>query len=206
MAQYNEILAGRFNRFVQKHFSMKGREGMPTLSADLGMTMNFNSGVENRYLEGWDTFGINQQVPAQGAALFSVMRLRNPLGSGVVGVITRCYGFTQPGAADAPSISMTRSGTTTDLGVVVAAVNFDSRGRPGSSLILSRGNPPQAGGTTLGNAQNAISGVVQELVGTGLEIPLLPGATFELIGGTQNVNFGFTIWWRERALESSEVT
>ena len=57
MGHFNEILSGRFNRFVQKHFSMKGREGMPTLAADLGMTMSFNSGSENRYLEGWDLFG-----------------------------------------------------------------------------------------------------------------------------------------------------
>jgi hypothetical protein len=54
MAKYNEILTGRYNRFIQKLFSMKGPAPAPQLSSDIAMQMSFFNGVENRYLEGWD--------------------------------------------------------------------------------------------------------------------------------------------------------
>lgn len=210
MGAFNEILAGRFNRFVQKHFSMKGREGTPTLSADVQMNMNFNSGAENRYLEGWDLFGFGVNNVVGSAGNTSLFRLRNPVGSGIVAVVTRALQSTAVAdatIATSPVMVLVRGGTT-DLPTIVSGGAWDLRGRPNASVIASHNNgaagvPP--GGTTVEMAQAVFAANTNyEWITPGLEIPLLPGTILQLSTGLLAQGASFACWWRERPLEDSE--
>src|SRR5258708_40367383 len=85
MARFNEILAGRYNRYLQKLFVLKGGPPSAQLASEVMPTFSFFTGVENRYLAGWDRFG-NSSSQAGVAAVTSGIRLRNPLGSGTIAV------------------------------------------------------------------------------------------------------------------------
>src|SRR5437879_1331505 len=88
MARYNEILVGRFNRFLQKVFAMKGEPPAPQLAGEISPNFQLFSGVENRYLEAWDRFAAGVNV-APVAGNLSGIRLRNPAGSNIVAVLER---------------------------------------------------------------------------------------------------------------------
>ena len=208
MGKFNEILAGRFNRFTQKHFSMKGREGTPTLSADVQMGMDFNSGVENRYLESWDVFARSGTI-ALFAGNAATAEIRNPAASGVVAVIfvARMWEVT----ADPLAAGLTYyPGATVDQASIVGSARpLDSRsGRLSSSCIVSA-NPGAAftspGGAGAQNVQVgplAANGLFD--MGAGIEVPLLPGNAYTLSAGTVAQAIFFAWMWRERALEDSE--
>lgn len=211
MALYNEILAGRFNRFVQKHFSMKGREGMPTLAADLQVNIQLWSEAENAYLEGWDLFGsfLSNAANAAGAA---GQRLRNPAGSGVIAYLER-YSIASS-VAENPAVLIEIFPTTVDYAVIQPVPALDGRGRAASTLVLSKTNAATAGvllsggngliGGFLTAAANAIGYDLIQDPRAG--IPILPGRAVNIVGGVVNDNLAGTVRWRERALESSELT
>src|SRR5713226_5812707 len=88
MARFNEILVGRYNRMLQKLFSMKGAAPMPQLASELAPTINFFSGVENRSLEAWNRYGLLLSITA-GAATNSLLRIRNPSTTNVIAIIEK---------------------------------------------------------------------------------------------------------------------
>jgi hypothetical protein len=87
MARFNEILVGRYNRLLQKLYSMKGPVPAPQLASEISTTFNLFNGPENRYLESWALFQ-RAIIFAAVAAQVNAVRLRNPAGSNVVGVVT----------------------------------------------------------------------------------------------------------------------
>lgn len=204
MGHFNEILEGRFNRFVQKHFSMKGREGAPTLAADIGMTMQFNSGTENRYLEGWHLYSVSKNVPAVAAQL-SMVQLRNPVGSGVVGVLT--LASASGAAADGLAVYLSRSGVTTDLaGGILTTQGWDPRGPPASSIICSFGNAAAPAGSFQQVLSQLFAVNQTQVSPPGWEVPVLPGAAITLSSNGFNVTDFILGNWRERGMAPSELT
>lgn len=211
MARFNEILAGRFNRFTQKHFSMKGRQGTPTISADVQMGMDYHSGEESRLHEGWDLFARSVSGGAI-AAQFGETELRNPPTSGVIAVVTYAswIAATAGTAAAQPFFSLFRNATT-DQNAITTSAPIDRRSlRTASSCIFSQNTaaPAAPGGTNLGgvNAGTAGANGTIILVTPVLELPLLPGDAFLFQNGVINDAYSMSIWWRERALEDSEKT
>src|SRR5260221_9578742 len=132
MAQYNEILTGRYNRFIQKLFSMKGRPPARQLSGDIQMQLTFFNGAENRYLEGWNRYMFFTS-PALGAGIPAASRLRNPAGSNVVAVLERVFAA----STLASQVSLEGQATGADLAVTAfpAQSRVDPRGSPTSVLI-----------------------------------------------------------------------
>jgi hypothetical protein len=205
VATFNEILAGRFNRFSQKHFNLKGRDGTPTLGADVLMQMSFQSGIENRYLEGWDVCGRSNAVVAT-AAQFSVIQLSNPAGSGVVGVCTRW--LTSTITADVQAQLILIRNFTSQQPNPRTNSTWDLRGRPVGSLVFTDSNgaaPNGPGGTATPIVViNLPANSNVELIPAPLEVPLLPGTALEYSTGAANEAVACAVWWRERALEDSE--
>lgn len=210
MAVFNEILTGRISRFAQKHFSIKGRAPTPTLSADVGMTMQIDSGAENRYLQGWELFGAAATLGAPGAGNFLVIELRNPPTSGVVAVVTNAIiAETTATTVAAPAIMQYIRGATADQNTPISTLAFDHRSRPNASLLLTRNSAAAAaiGGTS--QTVSLVTGAAnaeQDLLPGNLELPLLPGDAVTLNAGTVNDPCAFAFWWRERPLEESERT
>src|SRR5215467_14446494 len=123
MAIYNEILAPRFARFFQKHFSMKGSTAVRQLAGEVSVSLPIWSGIENRWLESWERFAANLAVAAV-AAQVSNSQLRNPAGSNVVMVLEMAS--IEVDVADFVIVSM--AAQATDLTTTVAGFRLDPRG------------------------------------------------------------------------------
>src|SRR5258708_28858835 len=76
MAGFNEILTGRFNRGLQKFFSMKGAASVNERATTIQSQVGLFWGPECRYLEGWGRFGMAQAQSAVAAST-SAIRFRN---------------------------------------------------------------------------------------------------------------------------------
>lgn len=200
MARFNEILVGRYNRAVQKLFSMKGAASLVTLADEAMPVFPFFWGAEMRYLEGWERFGAVSSLVAAVAAQNTAVRLRNPAGSNVIAVIERIFGI--PGAADTLLLANTLA-SDTDLAQAVGQSRLDNRGRAKAVLIASAGNN-SVGGLSIG-AVGVGANLHADFIITDIqEIPLLPNDQLEVrtVGLNETLRAGFV--WRERFLEESE--
>ncbi len=203
MARFNEILVGRYNRYLQKLLSMKGPASLVSLSDELSTVFPLFSGAENRWLEAWQKFGINFTVAAVAAQVGAV-RLRNPIGSNVVAVIERAWAFNATATVDQPLFQINKfSGA--DLAATGNGQRFDARGIQASSLVASAGAAaaPSIGG---GFCQGIFAAnQIFELITTDIdEIPLAPGDSFQMQSNVVNQEFRGCYLWRERFLEDSE--
>lgn len=206
MAIFNEILNARYARFTQKLFSMKGSAPMRALGGELGMTMSFFNGVENRYLEGWDRFGFGQAFAAGGAGNFNHFQIRNPAGSNTIFVVEKIAAFS--GAA-ADSILVSHGVASADLANVSSTNNtrLDPRGRPQATAIISNQQTAQNQLTSIMDFLNfAVNFYAQAIAFEDQEVPLLPGDAIRLVSGSANTAEDFVFQWRERSLEESERT
>src|SRR5712691_10541637 len=98
MAKFNEILAGRYNRFLQKLFQLKGGPPSAQLASEVMPVFPFFSGREHRYLEGWNTYSF-QRAEVATAAITSVVRIRNPVVSNTIAIFERIIFASVLGAA-----------------------------------------------------------------------------------------------------------
>jgi hypothetical protein len=203
MARYNEILVGRINRGLQKYFGIKGDAPVPQLAGDVSVGHVLFNGVENRYLEGWESFGFLQSQGAV-AASSGAIRLRNPTGSGVVAVIYKLSGHGDGLSNGTLSVEQLQTNPP-DLANIrdLNVTNFDVRGRPRPTCIASFASPG-ASMTQLGDAQIVTSSTYDFIVDESQEIPLLPGTAVQLRMIDVNKAMSATIWFRERFLEESE--
>jgi len=205
MARFNEILAGRYNRFLQKLFQLKGGPPSAQLASEIMPIFPFFSGREHRYLEGWNTFGFSRGEGAI-AAITGVQRLRNPVGSNIIAIFEK-IGFATVLAA-APILRLQSTNTDLPSVFVVGNKRYDRRGSADSSLITSENSG--AGGVLLQARMlgNAGANGFYEFITVGIqEIPLLPGDAIEVDGNAVNQAIvGITWLWRERSLEDSELT
>jgi hypothetical protein len=205
MALFNEILAGRFNRFLQKHLSMKGPPPAAQLAGEIVPAVDFVTGVESFLHQGWQKYGV-YFTRAAVAAQNSAAEIRNPKTSGVIVVIESIVFATVQGVAVCYS---TNSGPlTTDLAtsVVPTFARWDGRGGLNPSAILSVGN--NATGISAPNKHVCClaANTAIELINHGdQELPISPGDALQLLTLTLNVNLDVGVQWRERPLEDSEL-
>lgn len=202
MARYNEILVGRYARAVQKLFGIKGEVPVASLAGELGIVHQVFNGAENRYLEGWERFGVSGSQAAGGVGTRVGVRFRNPVGSNLMAVFEKLLFFSPvAGPADVPIITV--DPIAVDLPASQGAVRFDARGRGHPTLIGSSGT-----GTISANEvfqSGMLGGSFVEVITTDIhEIPLLPGDALTMWAGTLNQAVLITAWWRERFLEESE--
>ena len=208
MAKYNEILSGRFNRFLQKLFSMKGGPPAPQLSGDIQMSLNFFNGVENRWLEGWNRFGVGAFCPGV-AAQNSHIRFLNPVTSGVVAVIERL----SISEATADTIFISQDTGQANLTNAIGQRCLDNRPVRGSTSTLGAAcqtsflqNVAINGGIIARINVPAFNDVLVLATTDNQEITILPGDSLEVTSTNANVNMIANIIWRERPLEDSEKT
>ncbi len=208
MARYNEILVGRLNRFLQKYLSMKGDAPAPQLATEWTPTINFDAGVELRYLEGWNRYMLLTQVTA-AAANTSGFRIRNDPRANIIAVIEAFW--VSETVTDNFVLGHGISGGV-DLASVISVPTFtriDPRGNQTPACILSSQNT-----TPTLTIPGGIVGAVHVLANTpwnwitgpDTELVLGPGDHYQSQAGTVNVEHDVTLIWRERFLEESERT
>jgi hypothetical protein len=207
MARFNEILAGRYNRFLQKLFVMKGTVPAPQLGGEVMPILPFFSGVEHRYLEGWERFIMFTFQNGAGASNAAV-RFRNPAGSNVVACIEK-FMDANVGNATVNNEQVWLSNATTDFSTLTVMTNtrLDLRTRPQPTCILSTQANLAAGvGSQVSSYQTLPNTNYDFIVDEGQEITLLPGASIDVRNLTVNQSVAVTWIWRERFLEDSERT
>lgn len=209
MARYNEILVGRFARGVQKLFGIKGEVPIGSLAGELVVSHNLQSGRENRYIEGWNSFFFRTAIAAGGAGNVNGIQLRNPAGSNVIAVIEK-ISYTC-GAGVTGSLLLSGGANSTDLNTAFANTNarMDPRGNPQPTIIMSSQNntaaiAPLNAGLWAGNL--AQSQQVDIIVTDIQEVALLPGDCLRLVNNVLNASFDASWIWRERFLEEAERT
>jgi hypothetical protein len=207
MARYNEILAGRFNRYLQKLMGMKGGPPAPQLASEISVSLPLFSGCEDRNTQGWNLFGIVISQPAVGAVTGGI-RFRNPTGSNVIAVFTKLQAINiQPGTADSPTLQNGAIAADLSLAISLANARLDSRGNPNPTLIASRSNAVSA--PTLANNMGQVSygatPLNYDILQDPMEFPLLPGDAIQWLAGAVNIQLGMAFMWRERTLEESEL-
>jgi len=177
------------------------------MSPEMMPILPFFSGIENRYLEGWDRFGFSIFAAAVGAANTSV-RIRNPQGSNVVAVIEgiQCFSGPQAGPlADAPFVGY-KTLLVSNLANVQTSnyIGLDARGRAQPTVIISSGSGIAAGLVSIMQVAYGANGFVQFIQHEEQEITLLPGSALDTIGNVLNQGITVSYMWRERFLEDSE--
>jgi hypothetical protein len=206
MARYNEILVGRYNKFLLKLLGMKGQAPAPQLAGDISATLNLFSGAENRYLESWQRFGVGF-VQTALAANTAGIRLRNPATSNVIAVLEKISIFNANAAGDQYNFRL--EAVAADLGTIVTmtTARLDPRGNPQPSLIGSRANAPSTFGTNVkATIQLGVNAAYELIVTDDQQLPLLPGDAIQVEDTIVNQSVLVNIWWRERFLEESERT
>lgn len=205
MARFNEILAARYSKALQKLFGIKGSTPVPVLASELTPSYAILSGAEDRFVQGWDRFGFNLFTAGVAGQIVAIM-IRNPKTSGAVAVFEKIKWQCQ----NAGDQSVLSSGAqASDLGTIITPstnFNFDNRGRTGSALIVSRAQAAAiADLNTTRDVDVGLANTNYDKIGTDIqEIPLLPGDAIQLRGVTLANSFQATFWWRERPIEDSE--
>jgi hypothetical protein len=205
MAGFNEILAARFNRALQKSLGMKGPASMNTLSGELAATLSMFYGVENRYLESWNRFAVSTTQSAGGVGNRAAFRLRNPTGN-LLAVIEKL--ISSVNLADQPFLNYSNTAATPDLtsAVVTANIGLDNRGSPSPGLSVSAsGNAGALLGVTIEQVNLPANSNYDFIVFEDHELTILPGSAYTLYSSVLNQALNFTVIWRERVLEDSEL-
>jgi hypothetical protein len=202
MARYNEILVGRYNRFLQKLLQMKGGPPSPQLSSEIGVGFVLFNGNENRYLEGWDLFS-ESVFQAASVGNNSGIRFRNPAGSNVIAVIMKLAILV--GTADTILLLNATADVNLAGGPGGGSNRLDARGRSSSTCATTTG-VAVAGGTQIARAAINTNFTYDFILTESQELPVLPGDQIDVRSSGLNEAIGGTIMWRERFLEEAERT
>ena len=217
MAKFNEILAGRYNRMLQKLFQLKGGPPASQLASEVMPVFALFGGNENRAIESWNQYAAFVSQPAV-AANQGAIRMRNPVGSNVIAVVTKV--MFKMAAAQSDNFNMTFGIVGTDLSTIVTAFptagsgvgRLDPRQNAlAPTLILSnQSTGAVAPGLTTGFNMASIPAFqsinfLDYIVTDSQEFTIAPGDALQMTN--QNVNSQITVnlMWRERSLEESEL-
>lgn len=192
----------RLNRWIEKIFNIKGGPTLLDVDSAIRAVYVIQDGVETRAHQGWNRYATNV-LSAGVAAQFSAIRFRNPTGSNVIGVFEKIVAITA-GATDTPKVIL-QAGSTDFAGAVVSQ-RMDPRGQLLPTLIATSGsNASQQGGNFL-QAGLATTGSVDFIITINQEVVAAPGDSVTLWGNVLNQAVLGAFIWRERALETSELT
>jgi|SRR6267378_199590 len=204
MARFNEILVGRYNRFLQRLLSIKGGPPAAQLASEIQPQMDVEAiPVELRFLLGWHLYQSTVTQLASAGNLAGV-QIRNPILSGAVAVITSLQiSLNVPEVVD---VSESFGGITGDLTNVFVGVRVDSRAKLNSVIVPSSFAPAADLGLPIFTAPLVATNPYEFLNKEYDAIPMFPGHTIRVVG--QNVNSSLFVHfkWRERPIEEGEVS
>src|SRR6267378_8318669 len=204
MARFNEILVGRYNRFLQRLLSIKGGPPAPQLASEIQPQMDVEAlPVELRFLLGWHLYQSTIQQLASPANASGV-QVRNPLTSGAVAVITSLS--LAVSAGEIVTISETFGGVTGDLTNVFNGGKVDARAKNNSMLVPSSFAPVADLAGIIFQAIIAQGNPYEFLNKEYDAIPLFPGHTLRITGALLNTDLSVHFKWRERPIEEGELT
>ncbi len=213
MGRFNEILAGRFNRGLQKLTSIKGGPPAAQLATEIGSQFTFNQmGEDFRYLEGWNTFFVSTAGIVGAAGNTPVFRLTNDVNTNVIAIIEKLtVGTVAATLVDVQfaNVQPLVSGHVPNLPTILPSIAMDFR-------ILTTGGSGQSvlTASTSVNTNTAGTLVHKRQTQAGVDLDLISFDDQQFIMGPQSILNIFAealastmfvnVQWRERFLEDSE--
>ncbi len=205
MAIFNEILVGRYNKAMQRAFGIKATAPLRQLGGEVMPITTIFRGMEERYLESWNVWGI-AAVVAAGVAVTTV-RLRNPTLSNTLAVIEK-ISISIPAGQPNSSVNVGLLAVTTDLAISLTGVQRETRiiAANGAVLIASGANATAPPGPIAFWSNGIVStNLTTDVIQTeNQEVSITPGFSLEVQGATAGAPLNVSIFWRERYLEESE--
>jgi hypothetical protein len=206
MARFNEILSGRYNRFLQRLFSIKGGPPSPQLASEIMASFDVHRlPVEYRFLMQERLYGSGQTVLASVGNL-SALRLRNPASSNVLITIEKIL----VAASVAVTITVNRQSGVADFVTPFSGAFRDLRGSTaagsGSVGVISAGNPVATAGAQLALIAQLANVAWDFIVDADQEIVVAPNDSVTVYDIVANSTLDCTFFWRERPMEEGEVS
>src|SRR5258707_7357507 len=211
MARFNEILVGRYHRFLQRLLSMKGSSPSPQLASEIQPQFDLNEvPIELKGLLGWTLWAIGNSGQAVVTG-FTAIRIRNPASSGVIVVVEKLAN----GGAAASNLSLIMDGTTTPASVDLPGGNVQAGTRDPRK---SASQPSAIVSVTAASVISAFTGNLLDFAFVGVnqrtdfiitdhqEIVIAPGHFLTRYNNAFNSGLVGILWWRERAIEEGELT
>lgn len=195
----------RFSRWLEARFNVKGGVPIIDINPSLDLAYSYVNGNDDRYLQGWNRFGFGVGQ-AGAAAQNAAVELHNPPGSNIIAVVERLGVKVTAATFSTVQVSVQYGGTINDFATVVTPVAIDGRQQAGTGLkATSTANGTGFSGVLyFAPCLNALE--TQLIVTLNQEIVLTPGSAFIAIDQTLNEGIQVNCFWRERALEQSELT
>lgn len=200
-----DVWLGRVNRAVEKLLNIKAGPTVVDVDHRLQLVQQANTApVEERYLQGTDRYALRFFQVAV-AAQFAEFQIRNPANSNVLVTLEKAtVEFAVAGEYLAFEVT-----STVDLATPVTMTfqRWDRRSRAAPTVIASQTTAAALPANTsywgIFGGANTSADMIQTV---NQEIPILPGDAFALVFSIANANGVVSMWWRERPLESSELT
>lgn len=199
-----DVYVGRFNRYFEKLFNIKGGPAIVDVEPSIRGAIAINHpATEERYLVGVESFSAGG-LQAAVAANKSAAMIRNPLGSNVILTLEKIYLASSVGMQI--NILVAGSNPADLANSVTNHARGDPRTRAFSATACSQDAPAADPGTGFLLLSVAFSGSIDIIQTVNQEIVLLPQIAMRVVGQTVNQNLVWSFWWRERPLETSELT
>lgn len=202
MAVFNEILVGRYNRFLQKILGMKGGPPARSLAGEVMPVLPFYHGAESLIHQGWEIFGQAVTVAAS-VGNTSKVQLRNPAGSNVVAAVIKVAATSGANTKLLMGLSVPAAAA---FATPATPAGFDSRGRRTSTCRVFSEAGAAIGGTIVYASEGLTATIKELVVGQHQSFPLLPDSSVQVGPNTVNTLVDVIFWWMERALEETELT
>jgi hypothetical protein len=209
MAIFNEILVGRYNRALQKLLAIKGPPPVRQVGGEIVPAFTIFYGAENRYLEGWNRFGVAGSA-GPVAAQPNNFRFRNPAKSGVIAVIEKIT-FSSAANDLLAGGRILSAGVLPTIDLTVAQNGFQIDLRQGdpntlnSACRTSRDTGSSPNTNTFWLAQVLANTPVDVMVDENQEYVVAPGDVLQFDSTTVNTKCTLAWLWRERPIEESEL-
>lgn len=202
-----DVWLGRFSRWVEKLFNAKGGPLLLDIDPAVKCVLSFQSGVEELYLQSVYRYAVIIGIGAV-AGQQAAFGVRNPSGSNVIATIELIGAG--PSVATVSTFHLSQSAVTpgNDFAGTVKGFRLDARANPQSSMITTFGNVANAdlaNITFIASGNNSIATGIIDMT-QGRPLTLLPGDGIRCVDQTVNEAFSVEMLWRERALETSELT
>lgn len=189
---------GSLNEALRRRYGVPGQSGpIITLASDLFPVVDLGDTTIDPSIAVYAGLKLcfGGAVDAADAALVSQVGIRNPLGSGVLAIVTDSH----VGVGASGTINIVRFDTT-PFDVETTGFTRDLRLSRGACLTGPRTAAPAA--TPLGVYRAGSSGIEMR---TGFPLILPPGKGIRWEGGGVNNSLSATFAWVERRLESWEL-
>lgn len=199
-----DIWLGRISRWLEKVYNVKGGPLLVDISPSLVAVTVAGDNVEERVPSSWNRFGATNTVPAVAAAL-GAFRLSNPAGSGALVVIEKATVASL--LADSPLIIQSSGAFATPFGGITTSVRLDARTiNTSSAASVTFGSAASTSGQAIVRTAYGANASYDFISEDDQELLALPGDAVTIWGATLNQAFFGSFVWRERALETSELT